>query len=89
MKDHLHDKPMRVSSEDLEGIAREGVERALAARQRMSELTSEQLAQISGGAMLSPISAKLQFPIIAGGIFGPIDILGKPFGGQMAIPVLR
>lgn len=85
MKTNPQNKPQRITAKDLEALARQGRERAMAARQSMSELTAEELAEVSGGAVLS----KLAFPIIAGGIFGPIDILNTPLGGQMTVPVLR
>ena len=85
MKNHCHDKPQHITANELEAVAREGLERAMAARQSMSELNEDELAQISGGAVLS----KLLYPIIAGGIFGPIDILNNPLGGQTTVPVLR
>lgn len=40
----------RASAGDLQHLARQGVERALAARQSMSELSAEQTQQVSGAA---------------------------------------
>lgn len=40
----------RLNADDLATAAREGVARALAARQRMTELSAEQTSQVSGGA---------------------------------------
>jgi len=39
----------RLHTDDLATAAREGVARALAARQRMTELSAEQTTQVSGG----------------------------------------
>ncbi|MBX3678736.1 hypothetical protein [Cognatazoarcus halotolerans] len=85
MKTHRHDKPQSITANDLETLARQGLDRALAARQKMNELSAAELDRVSGGAVLS----KLSYPIIAGGIFGPIDILNNPLDSQMAVPVLR
>lgn len=74
-------KPARITSLDIESVARQGVERALAARQAMAELTPEEAQAVGGGAL----SLKLAIPIIAGGIRRPIDIM---WPGGLAVPVL-
>lgn len=56
-------KPQRISPPDLAGMAAQGVNRALAARETcLRELTPEEAAEVSGGATL-----KLGPGIIAGG----------------------
>ena len=76
----LKNKPSRVAAENISDIARQGVSRALEARKAAGiELTQEEISQVGGGVSLSPLSTQqlIDFGIIAGGIFGPIDILGK------------
>lgn len=60
MKTPSSAKPARITCEDLEAIARQGVERALAARQGVVELTPEQAQEVGGAIFLKP-------PIINGG----------------------
>lgn len=68
-----------ITADAIESIARAGVERALAAREAISELSPEQVDTVSGGAALSLL---LKGPIIYGGPWlprMPIDI-GMPIG---------
>jgi hypothetical protein len=64
----------RISADTLAIAAAQGVERALAARATMTELTSEQTQQVSGALVASPVvgSVKLRPPIIYG-LWYPID----------------
>jgi hypothetical protein len=73
-------KAARVSAGGIGEIARQGVERALAARGAVV-LSDEQAGQVGGGATLSPA---LKIPIIAGG--RPIDIFGTRLGGEVFNP---
>jgi hypothetical protein len=66
-------KPACIQSEEIAAVAQQGVKRALAARKHMVELSSEQAADVGGGLY------ELYFPIIAGGIWGPIDIFQPSF----------
>ncbi len=54
------EKPACIEAEDIAGLAKEAVGRALAARQIMTELSAEQAGAVGGGAFLLA-------PIIAGG----------------------
>ena len=84
MKQQATKAAARVSAGGIGEIARQGVERALAARSSAVVLSEEQAGQVGGGAALSPA---LMIPIIAGGIRGPlpIDIFG-PRGGEVSVP---
>lgn len=76
----LKSKPSRIAVDDISDIARQGVSRALEARKAAGiELTQEEIGQVGGGVSLSPLTTRqlIDFGIIAGGIFGPIDMLGK------------
>lgn len=84
MKSNRLAKPQHITANELEAVARQGLERAMAARQAMNELSEAELAQVSGGAVIS----KLAFPIVAGGIFGPIRYPNDPLGGKTTVPVL-
>lgn len=59
-----------ICTDDLEAVAREGVERAIAARETCVELTAEEAGAV-GGAAYSTLISKW---IIAGG--RPYDIYG-------------
>jgi len=83
MKQQATRAAARVGADGIGEIARQGVERALAARGGAVVLTQEQTEHVGGGAALS---AALMIPIIAGGIFGPIDILGGRAGGGVTVP---
>ena len=78
MKNLTEQKPIAIQAEDIASVAQRGVERALAARQSMLELSSEQANDVSGGAISVGNSIFLK-PIIAGGRIGPLDPYG-PFG---------
>jgi hypothetical protein len=82
MKEREMKAAARVRADGLGEIAKQGVERALAARSGGVVLTEEQAEQVGGGAL----SAALMFPIIAGGIWGPIDIPGGRLGGGLNVP---
>ena len=81
MKQQAMRAAARVSVGGMGEIAKQGVERALAARSGAVVLTEEQTGQVGGGAL----SPALMFPIIAGGIWGPIDIFGGG-GGGVSVP---
>lgn len=87
-------KPARISAQDVQSIAREGVERALAARQNMEELSHHD-ADAVGGGVAGTSTHKLQVPIRAGGFMGPIRDLGNlgPAGdlgqGNLQMPQLK
>ena len=78
MKNLTQQKPIAIQVEDIASVAQRGVERALAARRSMLELSSEQANDVSGGALSLGSSFFLK-PIIAGGRIGPLDPYG-PFG---------
>ena len=81
MKEHEMKAAARVRADGIGEIARQGVERALAARSA-TVLSEEQAEQVGGGAL----PAQLMCPIIAGGIWGPIDIFGGRPGGEIGVP---
>jgi hypothetical protein len=77
MKQQLK-KAARVAPGAVAEMAREGLERAVAARRGAVELNAEQVDQVSGGVL----SLKL-IPIIAGGIMvRPINVLTGPLAPQ-------
>jgi hypothetical protein len=83
MKEHEMKVAARVRVDGLGEIARQGVERALAARNGAVVLSEAQAEQVGGGA----IAIKALSPIVAGGILGPIDIFGtRPGGGEVGVP---
>ena len=78
MKNLTQQKPTAIQAEDIASVAQRGVERALAARRSMLELSPEQASDVSGGAF----SVGKIFPIIAGGRFNPNGPFGSGgFGG--------
>ena len=84
MKHLNQQKPTAIQAEDIASVAQRGVERALAARQNMMELSSEQVKDISGGAL-----SIFKGPIINGGRI--IDIysrLPQVSFGNISIPNL-
>lgn len=65
-------KPMSIQSDEIAIVAQQGVERALAARKRMMELSSEEVSDVSGGiynpiiaGMWSPINSGIYTPMVA------------------------
>ena len=58
-------KPVSIQADDIAALAQQGLERALAARQTMNELSEEQAKDVGGGAFV------LSKAIIAGGPWGP------------------
>lgn len=75
-------KPMSIQSDGIAVVAQQGIERALAARKHMVELSAEQTTEISGGLFLAADStlstlSVLRSPIIYGGPFSPV--LNKSF----------
>lgn len=74
MSKHLPKEAGRLTADALAAAAAQGVQRALAARASMTELTPEQAQQVSGAltavSTLSP--TKLRPPIIYG-LWNPID----------------
>ncbi len=82
MKEHDMKAAARVRVDGLGEIAKQGVERALAARNGAMVLSEEQAQQVGGGAA---VSAKLLAAIIAGGRVGPIDIF-TGLGGGVSVP---
>lgn len=75
MKTVSKTQPARISAQDIQSTARQGVERALAARQNMVEL-SEQHAEAVGGGLTTIQVLKLIGPIRGGGMIGPNDMFG-------------
>lgn len=55
-------KPASITCADIETVARQGVARAVAARQNITELSPEQAGEVGGGLLLKS-------PIIYGGFF--------------------
>jgi hypothetical protein len=83
-------KAVSIDSNDLAAVAAQGVERALAARESLVELNTEELEAVNGGIAVARMNfhfdiQKLKFPpIVAGGIFGPIDLSKiDPLTGDM------
>lgn len=67
---HLNQKkPSAIQAEDIAAVAQRGVERALAARQQMMDLSAEQVEDVSGGILAITIN---RIPIINGGLFSPL-----------------
>ena len=75
MKHLNQQKPTAIQAEDIASVAQRGVERALAARQNMMELSAEQANDVGGGLYISPAFWR---PIIAGGFIGPWAKPGLP-----------
>jgi len=75
MKHLSQQKPTAIQAEDILSVAQRGVERALASRQNMIELSAEQASDVGGGLY---ISSALWKPIIAGGFIGPWAKPGLP-----------
>ncbi len=69
-------KPMSIQSDGIAMVAQQGVERALAARKHMVELSVEQTAEVGGGLFLAADSAfslsLIHSPIIYGGFPTPV-----------------
>lgn len=83
MKKLAHKKPQRISQDDLASMAAQGVSRALAARENcMRELSPQELADVSGGAL-----ALVNKGIIAGG--RPADIYASSLTSQLTVPSLN
>jgi hypothetical protein len=78
--DHQQDKAKRICAQDLAQAARAGVERALAARQGMTELTAEQVEQVSGaghkGIKLPPVMGVIIKPPVTVGVVVKPPIMG-------------
>lgn len=76
MSKSIHKEAGRLTADALAMAAAQGVERALAARAAMTELTPEQAEQVSGAALAAPTAAlrptKLCPPIIYG-LWYPVD----------------
>ena len=68
MKHLNQQKPTAIQAEDIASVAQRGVERALAARQNMLELSTEQANDVGGGLY---ISSGFWKQIIVGGFHGP------------------
>lgn len=79
MKEHEMKAATRVSVGGIGEIAKQGLQRALAARSGAVVLTEEQTEQVGGGAL----SAALSRPIIAGPY--PINVLGARLGGEVNV----
>lgn len=80
MNTTAHTTAARLSAEDLSTAAQAGVARALAARQRLTEITTEQAAQVAGGA---PITA----PVLTGTQLVPgWWIYGQPAFSKLTQP---
>ena len=65
--------PLCIRQADIENLARQGVERALAARQCAAELAPEQLDSVGGGMV--DVSAG-SLPAMAGGMLRPPIVAG-------------
>lgn len=63
-KDIKQHKAGRIGALDLAAAARQGVERALAARQAMTELTPEETMQVSGAATAAAKAIIKEPPVI-------------------------
>jgi hypothetical protein len=78
--DQKQDKAKRISAQDLAQAARTGVERALAARQGMTELTAEQVEQVSGAGTkcvkLPPVMGVIIQPPVTVGVVVKPPIMG-------------
>ncbi|MBL8438217.1 MAG: hypothetical protein JNM61_08470 [Zoogloeaceae bacterium] len=72
-------KPAHIANTDVEAMARQGVARALAARQAMMEMTPEEAAAVGGGLTLA-----LAKPIIYGGLFTKLDVMNL---GGLSSPI--
>lgn len=79
MENSISNKPICINVDDIAHTAAQGVQRALAARNSLVELTMEETDQVGGGALLLKYG-----PIIYGGIFS--QVLKQ---GQLTVPVLN
>jgi len=77
MDNSISTKPNCIHVDDIATVAAHGVQRALAARHSLAELTMEEADQVGGGALLLKYG-----PIIYGGIFS--QILKQ---SQLTVPV--
>ena len=66
-------KPASIQAGDIAALARQGLERALAARESMTELSAEQAGDVGGGLYLSP------------SIYGGI-LASRYLGGTYTVP---
>lgn len=81
-------QPLHIKADAVSEIAKQGVARALAARQAALELTAEQTAEVSGGVVSAPTTSApslidlLKGGRIYGGIFGDLGttIFGTTVG---------
>jgi hypothetical protein len=80
MKQHEMKAAARIGAGGVAEFAKQGLERALAARSSAMELTQEQAEQVDGGALSLPTLAA----IIAGG--RPVDILASAL--KPSVPVV-
>lgn len=55
MEHTAHTLAARIAADDLQGAASQGVQRALAARKAMTELSAEQTHQVSGAAFAGTV----------------------------------
>lgn len=83
-------KAVSIDCDDLAAVAAQGVARALAARRSLVELNTEELEAVNGGIAVASMNfrfdiQKLKYPpIVAGGIFGPVDLSKiDPLTGSM------
>ncbi len=81
---HTTKTAARASLNQLQGLATQGVERALAAR--MTELNAEQVQAVSGGAVSPALSLAVSKRYLINGIINP-EILKQIQTGGISQPV--
>ncbi len=67
-------KPACIQSEAIAAVAQQGVERALAARKHMVELSSKEVGDVSGGFYFSPIIYGMWSPSYFTPVAATLDI---------------
>jgi hypothetical protein len=60
--------PLCILEKDIQNFASEGIERALAARQKALELTPEELDSVGGGLAISRPIVAGRIPIVSGAV---------------------
>ena len=79
MTTDTQNKAVRITSADIESVAKAGVQRALAARASATELSAEEIEAVSGGLSIAAIALpKTTVVIRPGTLAGPMPIdIGK------------
>jgi|GEM_PF-5512643 len=67
-------KPTCIQNEAIAAVAQQGVERALAARKHMVELSSKEVGDVSGGFYFSPIIYGMWSPSYFTPVVATLDI---------------